>query len=402
MSDSSASSWREDFPGITHAYLDSAATAHKPQIVIDIMAELMGSKYATVSRGLYKTSQNMTTAYENARATVARFIGALDSEIVFTRNATESLNLVAQSWGRAHLSAKDRILLTAMEHHANIVPWQILQKEKGFAIDVLPVTENGELDLTQLESLIGKNTKLMSFSAASNVLGTINPVKEIVARAKALNPNIVVCVDGAQAVVHGPVDVKDWNCDFLVFTGHKLYGPTGIGVLYGKADLLADMPPFLGGGDMIETVAFNDTVFRSAPHKFEAGTPAFVEAIGLATAIGYVEKLGWDKVQAQEAKISTLLFETLNGLKGVTVIGKPQRRLGIAPFVLEKCHPNDAAMILDQMSVSVRVGHHCAMPLMECLGHAALIRASIALYTNEADIVRLAEGIQKTQRMLAA
>lgn len=396
------SAWRSDFPGLTHAYLDSAATAHKPQTVIDKVAELMGSKYATVSRGVYKTSQDMTAAYERARATAARFVNATENEIVFTRNATESLNLVAQSWGRTNLGAKDRVLLTQMEHHANIVPWQILQKEKGFAIDVVPVTPDGDLDLTQLDRLITQDTKLFSFTAASNVLGTVNPVKDIVAKARALNPNITICVDGSQAVVHGPVDVKDWDCDFLAFTGHKLYGPTGAGVLYGRASFLNAMPPFLGGGDMIETVSFSGTLFRDAPHKFEAGTPAFVETIGLAAAIDYIGKVGWDKIRAHEEAMARLLFDTLAGLEGVTVIGHPEKRLGIAPFILKNCHPNDAGMILDQMGVSVRVGHHCAMPLLECLGHKALIRASVALYTNEADIERLAEGIQKTQRMLAA
>lgn len=396
------SEWRNDFPGLTHAYLDSAATAHKPKIVIDKMAALMGVKYATVSRGLYKTSQEMTAAYEAARGTIATFLNASDNEIVFTKNATESLNLVAQSWGRSNLRKGDRVLLTEMEHHANIVPWQILQKEKEIVIDVLPITKDGDLDLSQIDKLITRSTKLFSFTTVSNVLGTVNPVKDIIAKARALNPGIVICIDASQAAPHGSIDVRDWDCDFLTFTGHKVYGPTGVGILYGKADLLNAMPPFLGGGDMIETVSFDGTTFRDAPHKFEAGTPAFIEAIGLAAAIDYLNDIGWDKIQAHEAKMAALLFKTLNALDGVTVIGNPVKRFGIASFVLDDCHPNDAAMIMDQMGVSVRVGHHCAMPLLQRLGHKALIRASCALYTNEADIECLAQSIQKTKRMLAA
>ncbi len=396
------SAWRGDFPGLHGAYLDSAASAHKPQVVLDKLTQLSGSKYATVSRGLYKASQDMTSAYEHARARIASFINVSQDEIVFTRNATESLNLVAQCWGRKNLGPNDRILLTAMEHHANIVPWQILQKEKGFAIDVVPLTAQGDLDIHAMDALITKTTKLFSFTAASNVLGTINAVQGLIERAQAANPNIVTCVDASQAVVHGAIDARVWGCDFLAFTGHKLYGPTGIGILYGHAALLNDMPPYMGGGDMIDTVTFEESTYRSAPHRFEAGTPAFVEAIGLATAIDYIEGIGWDAIHIHEAALKAKLFDALKNVPGVFVVGEPNTRLGIAPFVVDGCHPADIAMILDEMGVAVRVGHMCAMPLLASLGHTSLIRASLGLYSNDSDIARLEEGLSKAQRMLAA
>lgn len=397
------SKWRDNFPALNNAYLDSAATAHKPRAVIDRVSDLLGYDYATVSRGVYKSSQDMTATYEAARLRVARFARARNAhEIVFTKNATESLNLVAQTWGRDHLTLGDRVLLTEMEHHANIVPWQLMQQDQRFAIDVLPITDSGDLDLEGLERLITSSTKLFSFTAVSNLLGTINPVREIVRMARTLNPDIVVCVDASQAAPHGFLDVAEWDCDFAVFTGHKVYGPTGIGVLYGREAILNGMRPFLGGGDMIEDVSFDRSIYRSAPHRFEAGTPPFVEAIGLATAIDYLDDIGWDAIVAYEEEMKTILFDTLRACDGVRVIGSPKNRIGIAPFLIDGCHPQDIAMIFDQMGVCVRVGHHCAMPLLRRLGHSALVRASIALYTNEADIAMLGAALSKAQRMLAA
>jgi len=405
MTGDSISPWRHDFDVFEDerfVYLDSAASAQKPKIVNATMFQLMNGKYANVSRGLYAASQNMTTAYEGSRAMIAQFMNANSNEIVFTRNATEGFNLLAQSWGGANLSKSDRVLITAMEHHANIVPWQLLRDKIGFTLDVCPITDEGTLDLDALETLITKDTKIISFTAASNVFGTINPVKDIIKRARAMNPDIVVCVDASQAIVHGGVDVKDWDADFVIWTGHKLYGPTGIGILYGREELLNDMPPFMGGGDMIETVDFEGSTYKTAPHRFEAGTPAFIEVIGLASAVKYIQDIGIDKIRVHENELSMLLYKELNNLDFVTMMPSPQNaRLGIASFVMEGCHPQDVAMILDQMGICVRVGHHCAMPLMKVLGQEATIRASIGLYNNDSDIMHLIEGLTKAKRMLS-
>ena len=386
--------WRTDFPALTNGtYLDSAATAHKPQFVIDTVAELMGAEYATVSRGLYKASQDMTARYEAARGIIARFINASDDEVVFTKNATEGFNLLA----RTLVKEGNKVVITTMEHHANIVPWQLAKCSLG----ILPLTTQGELDLNAIENFITKDTKVFSFTAASNVLGTINPVDEIVKRARAINPQIIIIVDASQAVVHQPINVRDWDCDFLVFTGHKLYGPTGVGVLFGKAHHLEEMPPFLGGGDMVDVVTFENTTFRPAPHKFESGTPNFIEVIGLAEAITYLNNIGWNKIITHENDIKEELFAMLRRHNSVKIMGSSDNRLGLASFTIKGCHPQDVAMILDKMNVAVRVGHHCAMPLLQVLGESSLIRASTALYTNQDDITKLEEGLSKAERMLA-
>ncbi len=386
------SAWRSDFPALQGegAYLDSAATAHKPQCVIDTMGELLGPSYATISRGLYKASQDMTARYENARHVVAQFIKAEDDEIVFTRNATEALNIVAHG-----LKAK-RVLITEMEHHANIVPWQMT----GAQINVLPITSSGELNVGELDKFITKDTNVFSFTAASNVLGTVNDVHSIIKTARSINRDIIIVLDASQAAVHMPIDVKAWDCDFLVFTGHKLYGPTGVGVLFGKAARLTNLPPLLGGGDMVDTVTFEKTTYRDAPHKFEAGTPNFIEAIALGEAIHYMSKIGWAALHAHESKIRDFLFTTLANIDGVEIVGHAPERLALASFAVKRCHPQDLAMILDQMNIAVRVGHHCAMPLLQRLGHKSLVRASAGLYTNEADIAMLEEGLKKAGRML--
>lgn len=387
------SKWRQDFPALQedgYAYLDSAATAHKPQRVINLITELTGVSYATVSRGLYKSSQDMTMRYEDARHTLAAFVNAKNNEIVFARNATEGINVVAKG-----VSPK-RVLITAAEHHANIVPWQLT----GATIDVLPLLPSGKLDLSLLKDCIREDTDVFSFTALSNVLGIVNPVQDLVSAVRAIKSDIIIMVDASQAAVHIPIDVKAWDCDFMVFTGHKLYGPTGVGVLYGKEDRLNAMPPYNGGGDMIDVVTFEHSSFRDAPHRFEAGTPNFIEAIALAEAIKYMMEIGWDDLHAHEEKIKTALFEALSEVEGVDVVGEASDRIALASFSLAGCHPQDVAMVLDQMNIAVRVGHHCAMPLLQRLGHSSLIRASAALYTNEADVTRLKEGLIKARRIL--
>jgi len=401
--------YREDFPALANtmngkplAFLDSAASAQKPLIVLDKMRDVALNHYANVHRGLYHLSQVVTQEYENVRFKVAEFINAPnEKEIVFTRNATEGVNLVAQSWGHAFLKAGDEIIISAMEHHANIVPWQLLEKQVGIVLKVIPLTAAGELDYPAFQALLSPKTKLVSVVHASNALGTINPVARIARDAKAFNKDIRVLVDASQSIVHGGVDVKEIGCDFLVFTGHKLYGPTGIGVLWGRYDVLDSMPPYQGGGDMIETVSFSGTTFKAPPARFEAGTPAIVEVIGLGAAIDYVRAIGQDNISAHEKAMLDDLTRSLAKVDGLTFHGTAQEKVGIVSFTADWGHASDIAMILDKCGVAVRTGHHCCIPLMQSLGIEGTIRASIGLYTNRGDIDILAHSLNKARTMLA-
>ena len=393
---------RADFPGLVTRdgapwhYLDSGASAQKPQSVIDACSRAMGPDYATVHRGVYARSAEMTLAFEAARRRIAQFMGGQESEIVFTRGATEAINLVAQTWGRANLKAGDRVLLSLLEHHSNIVPWQLLREERGIEIDVVPLTPDGLIDLAAAEAMITPAHKLVAFAHVSNVLGSLLDVPRAVALARSVGATILI--DGCQAVPRAPVDVAGFDCDFYVWSSHKLYGPTGVGVLWGRGELLAGMPPWQGGGAMIDRVTFAKTTFAPAPTRFEAGTPAIVEAIGLAAAIDYVEAIGIGAIHAHEARLVKTLREELRAMNSVTLFG-PEDSAGIVSFALEGVHPHDLGTILDEENVAIRAGHHCAQPLMDHLGVPATARASFGLYNDEADIAALLKGIERTRRI---
>ncbi|MCB1531391.1 MAG: cysteine desulfurase [Alphaproteobacteria bacterium] len=403
------SKYRDDFPvlstkmnGKPLAFLDSGASAQKPTVVIAAMDAVLNKGYSNIHRGLYSISQKLTEDFEAVRVRVSRFINApSEKNIVFTRNTTDAINLVAQSWGKAHLTASDEIILSEMEHHANIVPWQLLQQEIGFTIRTIPFDERGVLDMQAFERALNQHTKFVGVVHTSNALGTINPVKKIVEIAKDFYPDIKVLVDGSQSVVHGVVDVADIGCDFFTFTGHKIYGPTGIGVLYGREEVLASMPPYQGGGDMIERVSFNATSFKEPPYRFEAGTPPIVEVIGLGVAIDYVSAIGMANIAAHEAGLLTYATQKLQDIDGLKIHGTAPDKAGILSFTMDGAHPSDIGMILDQCGVAVRSGHHCCMPLMERLGLDATARASLGLYSNKADIDQLIEGLKKVGDMFS-
>jgi cysteine desulfurase/selenocysteine lyase len=400
--------YRADFPvlrkkmnGKPVVFLDSGASAQKPQMVIDAMRAVMDTDYANIHRGLYQFSQVTTSRFEAVRQKVADFIGAAsEREIVFTRNATEGINLVAQSWGRTHLVPGDEIIISGMEHHANIVPWQLLRDQTGIVIKIIPVLDDGTLDFEAFGKLLNNKTRLVSVVQVSNALGTINPVADIIAATRSFNPDIKILIDGSQAVVHGAVNVAALGCDFYVFTGHKLYGPTGIGVLYGCYDVLQSMPPYQGGGDMIERVTFDKTTYKDAPGRFEAGTPAIVEVIGLGAAIDYVCNIGMPVIAAYEKKLLTYGLARLAEVPGLTLYGPQQDRAGIMSFTADWGHAGDIAMILDQCGVAVRSGHHCCQPLMARFGVDATLRASLGLYSNESDIDSLIDGLLKAKELL--
>ena len=397
---------RGDFPILSRqvhgrplVFLDSAASAQKPQAVLDAMDTLLTEDYANIHRGVHFLSQRSTEAYEEARTKVARFINAGSSdEIVFTRNATESINLVAASWGRKFLKEGDEVLITELEHHANIVPWQMLRAEKGIVLTVAPVDETGALDLGRFAALIGPRTKLVAVSHMSNALGTVMPVREIVKLARA--QGIPVLLDGCQSVVHMPIDVQALGCDFFVFSAHKLYGPTGIGVLYGRSDLLNAMPPYQGGGDMIERVTFARTTFRAAPGRFEAGTPAIAEAIGLGAAIDYLAGMDRRALQAHEDDLLCYLTARLEVIEGLRIYGTAPGKAGLVSFTMDGIHAHDIGTVVDNIaSVAIRVGHHCAQPLMDRFGIAATARASLAIYNTRAEIDVLAEALGEVRAM---
>ena len=397
---------RADFPifqqkmnGKPVVFLDTAASAQKPQCVIDAFSNVFENYYANVHRGVYAFSQETTRRFENARETVARFVGAQTNEIVFTRNATEAINLVAACWGSVNLQQGDEILITALEHHANIVPWQMIAEKTGAKLVVAPITADGEVRVTDVLAHMNARTKIMAISHMSNALGTIVPVAELVAEAQ--KRNVVTLIDGCQAILHGHVDMRTLGCDFYVFSGHKIYGPTGIGVLYGRENLLNAMPPYQGGGDMIDTVTFEKTTYRNAPARFEAGTPAIAEAIALATALDYVSDIGIEAIARHEADIYAYALQQIADLPGLTLHGRAPRKASILSFTVDWAHPSDVATILDKEGIAVRVGHHCAMPLMGLLGVTATIRASLGMYNTHDDIDALVAGLMKAHRFFA-
>ena len=388
---------RADFPGLAGNwhYLDSGATAQKPQAVIDATIRAMGQDYATVHRGVYARSANMTLAYEEARRKVAGFIGGREEEIVFTRGATEAINLVAQSWGQS-LQAGDRILISTLEHHSNIVPWQLLRDRTGVAIDICPLTDDGRIDLEAAERILTPAHKLVALAHVSNVLGSVLDVAQAVALARGVGAKILI--DGCQAVPRIPVDVVALGVDFYAFSAHKLYGPTGIGALWAREEILQAMPPWQGGGSMIDRVSFERTTYAPAPTRFEAGTPAIIEAIGFGAAVDYVSALGLEAIHAHEAGLVQRLRTQLSAMNDVTVFG-PEDSAGIVSFALDGVHPHDLGTILDEAGVAIRAGHHCAQPLMDHLGVAATARASFGLYSDDSDIAALMAGIERTKRI---
>ncbi len=387
-----------DFPGLAGdwAYLDTAATSQKPQAVIDAIACVYGPDYATVHRGVYERSATMTLRFEEARATVARFIGAASlDEVVFVRGATEGINLVAQSWGQ-RLKAGDRVLISALEHHSNIVPWQMLCERSGALLDVAPLTADGRIDEDALIALIHPETKLVSIAHVSNVLGGVANTRRIADAVHAAGA--LLMVDGCQAAPRVALDMAALDCDFYVLSGHKLYGPTGIGVLWARSDILASMPPWQGGGAMIETVTFERTTYAPPPGRFEAGTPHIEGVIGLAAAIDYVESIGLDRIHAHEAALVRQAREALSGLNSIRLWG-PEDSAGILSFTMQGVHPHDIGTILDEAGVAIRAGHHCAQPLMNLLGVPATARASFGLYSSPRDVERLVDGLARVSRI---
>ena len=365
---------------------------------MDAMTHFMENDYANIHRGVHELSQRATNMYEAVRPRVQRFINAEhEEEIVFTHGATEAVNLVAQTWGRTFLKAGDEIVITALEHHANIVPWQMLRTQIGIVLRVVPVMPTGEVLIKDVKAALSPKTKLVAFAHVSNVLGTILPAKEIIALTH--KAGALALVDGAQSINHMPVDVRDLDADFFVFSGHKIYGPTGIGVLYGKRDVLKSMPPYQGGGDMIASVTFAETTFKEPPHRFEAGTPPITEVIGLGAAIDYVSAIGMQNIADHEDKILSYATDKLSPFEGLRIVGTAPKKSGIVSFVMAQAHPHDIGTILDRFGVAIRAGHHCAQPLMEHLGLVATARASFGLYTNGRDIDALVEAVKKVQEI---
>ncbi|WP_334654576.1 cysteine desulfurase [Sphingomonas panaciterrae] len=387
-----------DFPAVPAgwAYLDTAATAQKPRPVIDAITRGYDTTYATVHRGVYQRSADMTLAYEAARRRVAAFIGGAEEEVVFVRGATEAINLVAQCWAGTQLKAGDRILLSALEHHSNIVPWQMVAERVGAAIDVVPLTADHRIDLDAMAAMLTPAHKLVALGHVSNVLGSVLDAKRAAALAHGVGAKILI--DGCQAVPRLPVDVVELDCDFYVFSAHKLYGPTGLGVLWGRAELLDAMPPYQGGGSMIDRVTFAKTTYAPPPTRFEAGTPHIVGVLGLHAAIDYVEGIGLDRIHAHETALVRQTREALSAINSVRLFG-PEDSAGIVSFAIEGVHPHDIGTILDEAKVAIRAGHHCAQPLMETLGVEATARASFGVYNGPADVEALARGIERVTRI---
>jgi cysteine desulfurase/selenocysteine lyase len=392
---------RQDFPilartvrGKPLVYFDNAATTQKPRVVIDALTRYYTEDNANVHRGVHLLSERATAAYEGARDKVRLFLNAADARnIIFVRGATEAINLVAQTFGRIHLRAGDEIILSTMEHHANIVPWQMLCRQTGAELRIVPITDSGELMLEEYERLLGKRTRLVSVTHVSNVLGTVNPIAEIIARAHA--KGVPVLIDGAQAVGHMKVDVRALDADFYVFSGHKMYGPTGIGVLYGKADLLEAMPPYQGGGDMIRSVTFEKTEYNSCPGKFEAGTPDIAGAIGLGAAVDYLMEIGMDRITGYERALLIYATKQMSAVQGVQLLGTACPKAAILSFVVKGVHPHDVGTILDQEGIAIRTGHHCCQPLMCRLGVDVASRASWAFYNTMAEIDAFIAGLAR-------
>ena len=400
---------RADFPilareinGKPLVFLDSAASSQKPTAVLEAMDHFARTSYANIHRGAYTLSEEATRAYERARKNVAKFIGARSArEVIFTRNTTESINLVARTWADANLRAGDAILLSEMEHHSNIVPWQLAAQRTGARVYYIPITDEGELDLAAYDALLERHRpKLVALTQMSNVLGTVTPLPELITKAHAVGA--LFLVDGAQGAPHLPVDVRALDCDFYAFSGHKMLGPSGIGVLWGRAALLEAMPPFLGGGDMIREVTLEGTTYNDLPWKYEAGTPAIIEAIGLGAAVDYLRQLDMEQVRAHERALTVYALERLRAVPDLTIFGPPaERRGGVISFTLGDIHAHDLATLLDREGVAVRAGHHCAQPLMERLNVAATARASVYVYTTSAEVDTLAEALERARAVFA-
>ncbi len=390
---------RDVYPGVPLIFLDSAASSQRPLVVIEAMNDYYRLHHANVHRGIHRLSEEATELYEGARERIAQFINApCSSQVIYVRNATEGFNLVAYSWGRANIKEGDEILLTEMEHHANLIPWQLLAEEKGAVLRYVPFLDDGTLDLSTLPELLTEKTKLFSFTAVSNVFGTIVPVRELVDAAHAVGA--LAMVDAAQAVPHMPVDVQEWDCDFMAFSGHKMCGPTGIGILYGRREILEQMPPFMGGGDMILRVNLEGATWNELPWKFEAGTPSIAEAIGLGTAVDYLTGLGMDEVQAYEQFITGYALEALSEVPGLRIFGPSEaQKGGVAAFTLAGVHPHDIADILDKQGIAVRAGHHCAMPLHQRCGVSATTRASFYIHTTTEEIDKLVAGLNHVREV---
>ncbi len=396
---------REQFPILAQragdkplAYLDNAATTQKPHAVLDTLSRYYASENANIHRGVYALSQQATEAYEGARGKVARFLHAAEpAEIIFTRNATEGINLVAQTFGRRQVGAGDEVVISTMEHHSNIVPWQMLCEEQGARLRVVPITDTGELMLDELASLLGPRTKLLSIVHMSNSLGTVNPVRQVVELAQA--QGVPVLIDGSQAAYHMPVDVQALGCDFYVVTGHKLYGPTGIGALYGRRALLDAMPPYQGGGDMIRSVTFERTTYNDVPHKFEAGTPHIAGAIGLGAAVDFITGVGFGAIAAHERQLLSYATAALSAVPGLRLIGTAPNKASILSFVLDGVHAHDIGTIVDTEGVAIRTGHHCTQPVMDRFQVPATARASLAMYNTTAEIDQLVSALNKVREV---
>jgi len=398
---------REDFPILNQKvynkpliYLDNGATTQKPAVVIETIKELQESHNSSIHRGIHFLSEQMTGRYEAARETVREFINASSaSEIIFTSGTTGSINAVAFSFGEKYVNPGDEILISEMEHHSNIVPWQMLCQRKGAKLKIIPFDQNGELLLDQLDDLLTEKTKIVSLTHASNSLGTINPVKEVIRRAH--SKNIPVILDGAQMIQHGKVDVKELDCDFYAFSSHKIFGPTGSGVLYGKESLLEELPPYQGGGDMVDQVTFENTSYNALPFKFEAGTANYIGAIGLASAIDYLKKVGISEIGLYENELINYSKQKLGNIEGLKIYGHAKHRISVFSFLLGNIHTYDAGMILDKMGIAVRTGTHCTQPVMDHFGIPGTIRASLVFYNTREEVDRLAEGIEQTIKMLS-
>jgi len=398
---------RMDFPilnqqihGKPLVYLDNAATSQKPRAMLEAVRRFYIADCANVHRAVHLLSERATSSYENAREKVRHFLGAADHrEIIFVRGTTEAINLVAYSYGKKFIHAGDEIVISAMEHHSNIVPWQILCEDRGAVLKVAPINDAGELLMPELEQLLTPRTRLLAITHVSNALGTVNPIRQIIAMAH--SRNIPVLVDGAQSAPHMPINVQELDCDFYSFSGHKLYGPTGIGVLYGKAALLEAMPPYQGGGDMISSVTFEKTTYNKLPYKFEAGTPAIANVIGLGAAIDYLHQVGMEKICAYEQDLLVYATERLSRIPGVRLIGTARHKASLISFVMDGVHPHDIGTVLDQEGIAVRAGHHCAQPVMERFGVPATTRASFAFYNTRAEVDALASGIERVREVFA-
>lgn len=386
--------------GRSLVYLDNAATSQKPNTVIASLTKYYESYNANIHRGIHTLAEEATAAYEATRDTAQHFIHAAHrEEIIFTRGVTEGINLVAATWGRKNINAGDEIIISAMEHHSNIVPWQMLCEEKGALLKVIPVNDAGELQMDAFHQLISAQTKIISIVHISNALGTINPVKEIIATAR--QHDIKVLVDGAQSSVHATIDVQDMDCDFFVFSGHKVYGPTGVGVLYGKKELLENMPPYMGGGEMIKEVSFEKTTYNELPYKFEAGTPNIGDTVALKAALDFVTETGRKQISMHEDGLLAYAHEQLSGISGMRFIGTAKEKAGVVSFLIDGIHPQDIGILLDNYGIAVRTGHHCAQPLMHRFGIPGTVRASFAAYTSVEEIDALVVGLQKAIKLLA-